>query len=371
MSDTAIETATPGTALAKIEQMTALQVFEPGAIDPLLDEIAREVRGANLDVSTLAGRKAIASLAYKVARTKTFLDDMGKDLVGEWKARSNKVDAERRKIRERLDDLRDEARKPLDDFERAEEVRINAHEAAMAAIPEAPGYGAAETAAEIGQRLAGLRAMPVRDWQEFAARAAQTIAAEIDRTERLLAAAQKREADAAELERLRKEAVEAERTRLDNERREREATIARQAAEDARVAAEIKAQEEARAEAARVEAERKRLEAERVAAEERAARAERDRVAAEEKAEADRIEALAQSERDRVAAVEAERKRAEAERAAEAVATAKREADKKHRATINRAALAALIEAGLSEAAAKTAVEAIARGAIPNVAISY
>lgn len=42
-----------------------------------------------------------------------------------------------------------------------------------------------------------------------------------------------------------------------------------------------------------------------------------------------------------------------------------------HRRTINRAAVAALVAAGLSEEAAATAIIAIVQGKVPAVAIRY
>lgn len=48
------------------------------------------------DVSTDKGRKEIASLAYKVARTKTAIDDAGKKLNEEARAKINAVDEDRR-----------------------------------------------------------------------------------------------------------------------------------------------------------------------------------------------------------------------------------------------------------------------------------
>ncbi|GAH97032.1 unnamed protein product, partial [marine sediment metagenome] len=48
-----------------------------------------------------------------------------------------------------------------------------------------------------------------------------------------------------------------------------------------------------------------------------------------------------------------------------------READKAHRASINRAALEAFMAEGMPEACAKQAVTLIAQRKIPNIAISY
>ena len=83
-------------------------------------------------------------------------------------------------------------------WETAEKARVEAHEASLAAIVEDPAYGQAETAAEIRTRLEVLLNYPARDWQEFATRAAETLAAELARTRGLLEIAERREAERAE-----------------------------------------------------------------------------------------------------------------------------------------------------------------------------
>ena len=49
----------------------------------------------------------------------------------------------------------------------------------------------------------------------------------------------------------------------------------------------------------------------------------------------------------------------------------RRTADKAHRAKVNNEAMAGLVAAGLDDKAARAAVIAIARGAVPHVTISY
>ena len=61
--------------------LKAEMVFVPGGVDSILERIFAEARSTPRDISTPAGRDAIKSLAYKVARSKTALDDMGKKLV--------------------------------------------------------------------------------------------------------------------------------------------------------------------------------------------------------------------------------------------------------------------------------------------------
>ena len=79
------ETLAPETALAIIETLTPADIFKPGAIDPILDKIEAEVRAtaATLDISTPNSRSALASLAYKVGRSKTFIDGQRKSLVSD------------------------------------------------------------------------------------------------------------------------------------------------------------------------------------------------------------------------------------------------------------------------------------------------
>jgi colicin import membrane protein len=369
-----------GTDIAVIDTaaLVPLKVFAPGGIDAVLADIEAKVRSTPTDISTSAGRKAVASLAYKVARSKTALDDMGKDLVSGIKEQAAKIDADRKKARDRLDALKDEVRKPLDDFEAAEAARIAAHESAIAALIEADGYGYHETAAEIAMRVDYLENLPPRDWQEFKARAEKVLGEQIASAKTALAAAQKREAEAAELERLRREdearrTAEAERQakeeaeRIERERIEREVRIAEEARQEAARAAQVEAERVAN-EAAEREA---RIERERAQAVADAQAAEAARIAAAEKAEADRIAAALEAERREAAAAQRERNRIAAEKEAEAAAAKAREADKAHRAKINNAVMGALVLAGLSDDAAKTAVIAIAKGAVPYAFISY
>lgn len=342
-----------GTDLAVMEVLTPAMVFAAGGVDDVINKIKAEVSSVVADISTDAGRKAIASTAYKIARSKTALDKMGKDL-GEshhkaWKA----ITTERSRIATELDALKDEFRKPLTDWENAEKDRVAGHETALAAIPEEMGYGQSETAAELKTRLDYLTNYPARDWQEFAARFTEAMGGEIARTERLFAAAMKREAEAAELARLRQEQIE-------RDQRERDERIAREAAERAKLAAERAAREEAAKVAAVAENERLRVEREKVVAE----RAAREAVARAE-------QAAVRAREDAEAAIQNERLRVERETAAAAREAARREGDKKHRAAINNAARDALVAAGLTAEQATVAVTAIAKGEVPSVKISY
>ncbi len=307
-------------------------VFGCGGIDPLLEEIEAKARSFVADASTTKGRKEIASMAFAVARTKTALDDAGKNLVAERKKVIGLVDAERKKVRDRLDALHDEVRRPLDEWEQSEKDRVAALNARLAEISWPPcgdsGYAAS--------RIEWLESVRIDDsWQERVADAAKAKDAAIRdwKAYRIVTAADEQAAAEAEA----KAKAEADRVQ-----REREERIAREAAERAtREAERLAALEKAEAERRAVEAEQ------------RAKQAEAD---AERKV------------KEAVARQEAERKRiAEAEEAARQ----KREADILHKKRIVEAAGGALVAVGLSEESAMAAVLAIADGKVPHVHISY
>lgn len=357
-------TESKSTEMVVLDKLTPAVIFAPGGVDDILAKIAREVRAQQTDISTKAGREAVASLAYKVARSKTALDKMGKEL-GEshyksWKA----ITSERARIEKELDALKDEVRKPLTDWENAEKDRIASHEKAISDIEGMTQFDAPPTAADIKFRLDAFMALPPRDWEEFAKRGEAADAATTNTLKRMYDEAVKREAEIAELERLRAEQTA-------REQKERDDRIAAEAAERARAEAEAKAKREAEEAAAKAEAERQRVEREKAEAIARAEKAEADRKAAAEKAERDAKEAAEAAERNRLAAIEAERKRVADEKARIDAETAKREADKKHRAKINNEALAALVLLGVETELGKVVISAIARGEVPHVKVNY
>ncbi|MEW2869587.1 hypothetical protein AB1A95_33100, partial [Pseudomonas aeruginosa] len=111
---------------------TALQVYSTAnGLDPFLAKIREEIDGFVPDVTTRKGREAIASIAYKVARSKTALDNVGKELVAELKEVPKKVDAERKRMRDLLDHWQAEVRQPLTEWEQREEMRKAKHQAGI------------------------------------------------------------------------------------------------------------------------------------------------------------------------------------------------------------------------------------------------
>lgn len=409
------------TGIAVVSSINAVTFFQPGASTDILEQLRVSVReeASRLDISTVAGRKAIASLSAKVAKTKTGLEAAGKELVADEKKRLKLIDDERGKIWDELEALQKEVRKPLTDWEESDKIRcvkLEADVMLMASYGSIP-YGATTT--DIEALLAKVNALPLTNMQEFTSRAELAESQTRKALTAALAEAKQRDADKAENERLKAEAV----IREQNERDERIAKEAREKAqreaeEERKRIEEEKFQAEARAkqqEAARIEAEAKaerdaksaaerQADLERLAEERRVAAESQSKKDAEEaakrhaeameaarlKAKADADEAARQREEEharheeairiaaikakeeRLAAIEAERERVVAEARKVAAELAAREKDKQHKASIHSAAMIALASIpGIDKEHAKAIVIAIAKGDIPNVRISY
>lgn len=340
---------------------TALQVFQAAnGLDPYLQQIRAEIDAFVPDVSTKKGRDAIASIAHKVARSKTALDNVGKELVAELKEIPKKIDAERKRMRDTLDAWRDEVRAPLNEWEQAEADRVAKHQAGIDQIKlrlECRDLDAAELAANIEW----LEAMTIGEqWEEFEAEAARAKDKALTALRGALVDRQRYEAEQAELERLRAEAAQ-------REQADREARIAREAAEQAQRDAEQRAQAEREAAAkreadAKAAAERRELELKL-----QAEQAEREKLEAQRRAEQAERDAAERAER----AASAERQRQADEQARIEAEAKAREADKAHKAAINRAAMEAFVAGGMTEECAKQAVTLIAKRQIPNIQITY
>ncbi|ARA24309.1 TPA: cell envelope biogenesis protein TolA [Proteus mirabilis] len=309
--------------LVVIEQSTALDLFTaPEKVNQMLEHIKslaeEERKELDSDFSVAKNRKAFASLAYKVAQTKTYIDKEGKAVVDKLKELPKKVDASRKLFRDELDLLSTDIRKPLTEWEEQEKAR--------------------EEAEALKKQI------------------------ELDHEEAL---------QMNELFDLRK--AEEERQRI-----AREEEMKRQAAEQARLEAERKAQQEIEA-AARREREAKeaveRAEREKQEAIQRAEQAAKE---AKEKAERDAKEAQERAEREKQLAIEAERKKAQeaeqarlAEEERKRQEEAKRQADKEHRRKYNQETLQALVSNGFDEKLATEFIKLVASKQIPHMIMNY
>lgn len=342
--------------------MTAETFTNDAEFEKLYSQVKEAVDRHVPDLTTKGGRDAIASTAYKVARTKTALVAQGKKLTEGWRDQTKKVNAACNAIEERLDKLRDEVRKPLTDWQAAEDARLDGHkenlDAILSFITTPPG-SSSESLKTVLAELEGT----VIDaaWEEFQDRAAIAKQDAIAAIGLLVEVAEKQEADAAELERLR--AAQAERDRRDADRRAAEVAAA---AEAERIERERKAEEKRKAdlEAAAAEAAER---AEREAAE-RVASAERAAKEAQERAVREIAAAKAETERQ----AEIERQRVAAALETEVAEQRRRDADKAHRKLVNNNIVAELVEcSGITSEQAQAIVGHLVRGLVPNVTLKY
>lgn len=127
----------PATDIAAIVAANPVSVLiDEKVYSQFYQHIKAETEAFKPDLSTVASRKEISSLAYKVTRTKTAIDAAGKKLNEDARAQINAVDASRRKIRDELDALAEAVRKPLTEWEAAEEARIDRVKAMLLHIEE-------------------------------------------------------------------------------------------------------------------------------------------------------------------------------------------------------------------------------------------
>jgi chromosome segregation ATPase len=340
----------------------ALQVFSADCgLEPYLARVRKEIDAFVPDAATSKGRAEIASMAHKVARSKTALDDMGKELVAELKDVPKKVDAERKRMRDLLDQWKEEVRAPLTAWEQAEENRKAGHRAivnwfgqSVESVQNSDASSVRETLKIVADKVIA------PELEEFEAEAHRAKAKATEELAGLLAAKEKAEAEAAELTRLRAEAAAREQV-------EREEKMKAETAAKAKAEAEAKAESEARAVEVKAQAEREAAERRELELKLQAESAQREKA----EAQARELQAKAEAEQKAIDAANQERARIESEAKAMAAEQARRETDKAHRGAVNQAALAALVDGGVTEEMAKKCIELIYKKMIPSVRIIY
>lgn len=333
-----------GQELVVLPTDNVLAIFTDKAkIEPYIQKVRDIVSGFTGDISTAKGRKEIASMAYKISRVKTHIEGIGKDLAAEQKEIPKKIDATRKYVRDTLDAIADDVRKPLTDWEEAEKARIKKHTDTLTLLDTIARGEYPQTLESIKAQICFVSAVLVGpECEEFEADYAAAVLKAKAAVAAALKQAEQAEADRLELEALRKK--QAERDEAD-----------RIAALEAAAAAKAKkdAEDAAQAELDRVAAKNK-------ADQEAAQRREKELLDAKDKAEQDARDTEARLKR------EADAKAAQEER--DRIA---READTKHRAAVNRTALAAFVEGGVDEETAKKVIALIAKKMIPSITILY
>lgn len=334
------------TAVAFVAQPeTAIAVLkDTKQADAFFVQIEAEIDALVPDVSTTKGRDAIKSLAFKVTKTKTYIDATRKVITEDARKQVDAVNAAGRVIWDRLEDLAATARKPLTDWEQAEKDRVQQVADWFAAAERAVVIRNDDTSDAIVERLTYYEgvALDPAVFGDSLERAEATR----QQTVEVLRAAHSRlvqdEADRAELARLREDAA----AREEQERLAKEAEDAKAKAE-----ADAKLAQERETEIARQAAEDAKAEAARVA------QKALDDQAAAHQAELARLQKVAD---DKAAAEKVE-----------ADLAAQREKNRAHVTKVMGAAKLAIMGLGVSEDQAREIVKAIKAGSIPNVTITF
>jgi len=320
--------------LVKHQKEDILNFYINGGIDQILSEIKNLAVIKNPSLDTAKSRQEFASLAAKVSKSKVYLDNIGKDLVADWKEKSKAVDGERKKARDFLDNLRDEVRKPLTNWENIEKDRISKIRAMLMKIDE---FGSTfnKSLDQLSEQSKQLRELFTGfDFEEFENESIQKHQVATDNLN--IAAMQLRQ-------RIEQE-KELEKLRAENERLERERAI-REGAEQARKQAIAEAEAAEKRKLAAMQMEKEKIERERQAA-----------IEAQKRAEAEAAELKRREE----ARMEVEKQRELAEK--------KRIEDQKKKIELMKSDTLSSIEEGWS---LTELVNAIYAGKVKHIKVNY
>ncbi|WP_049276166.1 hypothetical protein [Pseudomonas putida] len=366
-------------AIEEISEENAPVIYVAGGLQRFVDLVKGQVLTEVPDLSTRKGRERIASLAATVSKSKTAVEKPGRDYLRRLKEMPKVVEAELREFVATMDNLRDQVRQPLNDWQAAEDARVDRHNDAITRMKDLAAELGTLDAEQLQARITELSAFQLGEaWEEFEAEAARTKEGSLNALQAAMVARQKYDAEQAELARLRR--AEEERAEQDRIRLAQEAAVeaerqrvaqAQQAEREAAARREQELIDQAAAQEREAENQRLQLKLQAEQAERAAAQAEADRQAALRQAEEERQAVARRAEEAAEQARQDERRRADAAAAEILRQQQAREADKAHRASINRAALEAFMAEGMPEACAKQAVTLIAQRKIPNIAISY
>ncbi|MCE0999971.1 hypothetical protein [Pseudomonas sp. NMI1173_11] len=368
--------------LIKIEEISeanAPAIYVAGGLQQFIDLVKGEVLGEVPDLKTRKGRERIASLAAKVSKSKTAVEKPGRDYLRRLKEMPKVVEAELRDFVTKMDALRDETRRPLTEWEAAEDARIDRHNDRLNWLKTLADDLGELNSLQLKGLIAEAEGMQLgAHWEEFEAEAANTKDKVLAT---LRAALQKREqfeAEQVELARLRREAEE--RAEQDRIRLAQEAAVeaerqrvaqAQQAEREAAARREQELLDQAAAQEREAENQRLQLKLQAEQAERARIQAEADRVAAEQRMEQERQDAARRQEEAAEQARQEERRRADAAAAEILRQQEARERDQAHKAKVMGEAKTALMSLNITEELARSIVLKIARREVPNITINF
>lgn len=200
-------------------------------------------RGLVADPTTKEGSIQIKTMAKKISTLRNLIEEKGKEIAAELKAKPKLIDATRKEVKDTLDKLKEDVLKPIVDIEKRQEQ--------IAEIDNIPAQAMLYDSVGIEEqmaRLKDLREKGIEYWQESFEDASKSISDSMRQLNEFLLSAKKKEAEQKELEELRAQKEAAQRIIQEQElakAREEAAEKARKEAEEAAAEAIEKAWKEA------------------------------------------------------------------------------------------------------------------------------
>ena len=373
------------TDLIVVENVNAVEVFsKKGGLDPLIKGIKEKVETEVFDITTEEGRKRMNRVSLDVGGAVRKLEKMALGLTEESRNFVGLVNAEKKRMKEELYDVRDIVKAPLDAFNEKEEQRKENHKANIELLKTLKNCNPNQSSDFIKGELNKLNDLynSVDDWQEFKDSAEGAYHVSMSFLNGAISTQEK----------LEKEAVEAEKVRIEQEAiatKEREDRIAKDAADKAKREAEEKAANDKIIADQKAKDARDKIEADKIAAEKReqdaiqakidadkkavndALIAKQAETAAIDRAEKRRIDDLNHAEMEKEAAIIAEREKIAREKQLEIDAQKAREADIENKRKVHNDIKDMLMAIGLDVSQAKNIISAMAQSKVPHVKINY
>lgn len=155
-------------------------------------------RGLVADPTTKEGSIQIKTMAKKISTLQKLIEEKGKEIAAELKAKPKLIDATRKEVKDTLDKLKEDVLKPIVEIEKRQEQ--------IAEIDNMPSQAMMYDSVGIEEqiaRLADLREKGIDYWKESFEDASKSISDSIRQLNEFLLSAKKKEAEQKELEELR------------------------------------------------------------------------------------------------------------------------------------------------------------------------
>jgi hypothetical protein len=215
--------------LIVVDQISSVALFHPGNVRKVVAMIeAAAIEAAKslpADMSVESNRQKAKSLAFKIARSKSAIDEMGKSVTEGWRKATDVINDDRKFAVTRLDALRDRLKAAAVEYEAKEKARQDAHEDAITDMGAMALFDREPTSNQVAERSEQLTKLFNRDWEEYTNVAGTVLVETREKLAVLKDVALKREQDRADLQRLRQ--LEAERIAAEQAAQEKAAAEAR------------------------------------------------------------------------------------------------------------------------------------------------